>query len=416
MEASPPQAAQASPPSKRRRRRLSLVARLTALWFFAVGIAAIFLGAHEVVFAVSWTYRLAGVLIAAVGLGLVASSVGFWRRRSWSYSYAAVAAAGCGVLSVLLLVAQLINYPTTPRIAVWVVAAVPTLVLALVVSREGSVSFEALARRRVRVASSVLSVGAFLSVAQFWNSAVRVPPASAPSLVVTESLHQLKTADNGLARVEGDITFRNSSSTKIWVLGGLYNLIGGTVEPSELRPSDFKAGLAKGYIGTSPGYYAATRHVDKQFVRVIESGRLLGDLVYFVPGDVYTIHLSFFAPRKSYDFLRLETTVTVAKDTLSLDDRTDPTPHRIKVGGVRRIAMERPIRSTSWLERLLRGSSVVHEDVLMDESNGYIFPSFYVYIDRAGRPSSDGTSAYSQRMGHLYGLGQSDGEYELALE
>jgi hypothetical protein len=406
--------ADAPPDLPTRRPRLSWAARFASAWYFVLGAVATIVGAHEVVFALSLTFRLAGIVMLTVGMALLASSVGFVKRRSWCYTSSFLSGVAAGVLALLLLIAQLLNYPIAARVALWAAVAVLSFTAAFFVAREGRVNFGNLARRRVQVASSLLSVGAILSVAQFWNTAVRVPPAAAPSIAIANELHQAKSTKKGLVAVEGDITLRNTASTKIWIMGAMYNVLGGMAGSGTSSRAQFAGDVDWMMIHTSPGY-DLDRHAYKTFTHVVDTGRLIADLFYLVPGDQQTFHFVLYVPPERYDFLRLQTSVAVAKDTLALDDTKDLTPRKVTIGRVGRVVAERPIRETSWVGRLLRGSGVVIESVVMDHSNGYLFPYLSISIERKGRPLSDSASSYALHMQRLYGLAYSDSAYELPM-
>lgn len=406
--------ADVSPDLLTRRLRLSSAARFASACYFALGVVATIVGAHEVVFALSLTFRLAGIVMLAVGIALLASTVGFMRRRTWCYTSSFLSGVAAAVLALLLLIAQLLNYAIAARVALWAVVALLSCTAAFFVAREGRVNFGNLARRRVQVASSLLSVGAVLSVAQFWNTAVRVPPQAAPSLSIAQGLHPAKSAKKALVAVEGDITLRNTASTKIWIMGAMYNVLGGVAGAPTPSRAAFAGDVNWMMIHTSPGY-DLNRHAYKEFTHVVDTGRLIGDLFYLVPGDQQTFHFVIYVPPKRYDYLRLETAVIVAKDTLALDETTVLKPRKVTVAGVERVVAERPIRETSWMGRLLRGSGVVVESVVMDHTNGYLLPYLSVYIERKGHPLSDGTSSYSLHMQRLYGLAESDSAFELPL-
>lgn len=389
--------------------------RLGATWYALLGAAALFLGVHDLLFALPLTFRLDGILLALLGLALLTCVVGYRRRRTWSYTLAVVAGLAAAAYAVLLLIAQAINDLRFAKVGGWFVIAALSVVAATIAGNEGRVSFAHLARSRIQVLSSVLSVGALISIAQFWSASVRVPPASAPSLSVTTDLRQLPSK-TGPVRLAGTITLRDTAAVKIWVLGSLYTLYGMTVDrpPTKARPvldgllQSIQAGQANGY-GAS--YYDGTKSLDM----LLDSGPLTSDLTYLVPGEEVTYHLAFYAPRGSYDVARLETSFEIAKDTMILDEQQQSKPRRVHDRYGTRIDSVRSLRETSWLSRLLRGSRVLHTGVWYDAKQTPYAPTVFSYVDEAGAPPADGGGKFSVKMSRLFGIAEADSAFELPL-
>ncbi len=382
-------------------------------WQLALGAAAFVLGAHELVFAVQLTFRVAGAVVMLVGLGLLASCVGFARRQGWCYLCSVAAGFVAGLLCLMFTLAQSVNYPRGLRVSIWLSLAVISWLVVLAVAKEGRINFDSHIRRRVKIASSVVSLGAIVSIVQFWNGAVRIPPAAAPSVAVDVKLEQLPPK-RGMARLEGTLTVRNTSSTKVWVLGSLYNLLGASAERESKTPHEFSQELEQN-LEQEFLTYGTSHYTTKRYAALIESGQFVGDLTYFVPGDELTYHQIFFVPNGRYDLVRLTAMVAIAKETLVLEIARPRDPHLVVSNGTRRVAAERTVRETSWLGRFLRGARVEHTDVVLDRSSGYLYPYILAYVDLRDRPVSDGESSYSDRMRRIYGIGYADSAYELAL-
>lgn len=420
------------------RRRLSLRARLAAAFFLALGLVAVVIGGHDLLLSAQLTYRIVGAGVVVVGIALVASAVGFARRRAWCYSYSVGGGVAAGVFASMLFVAQWVNAAHGFRLLLWAVLAVVCLAAAVAVGKEGRVSLGGLARRRVQVASSVLSVGALLSIAQFWNAAVRVPPTSAPSLSITTDLEQLppkgcltpvaatvkirKSATTKqlppkacLTPVAATVKIRNTATSKVWVLGSLYEVWGGSAKASAKSPLEFTDLITDRGINGQLAY-GASRHVDEGYTTVVETGNLLSEFTYLVPGEEYTFNLLAYVPPKRYDLLRFEVAVIIAKDTLVLDDTQLDPPRVIEDPAGPRIVIEHDIRETSWLARLLHGRRYARIEVVLHRSNGIMYPGLFVSVDRRGRKAAGADDPEAIRMAHLYGVALSDSWFELALK
>lgn len=415
-------------------RQLSTPLQIAVALFVVVGIAAFVVGGHDIFLATQLSTRLLAAVVVLVSVGLLVSSVGFLRRRQWAYTLGVVSAVTGAIASALFLVAQWVNRVHDFRLWLWAALTVFFVLTAFGLARQGRVHVATLARRRVQVVSSVLSIGALVSIAQFWNAAVRVPPTAAPSLTISSQLTEVGRRD-GMRRFVGTINVRNTATTKVWILSSLYNVIGGRANSEEKDPAEFADELDF-VISGEYFTYGATRHTTKRWDQVLETGQLLGHLVYLVPDEEYTYHLAFYAPPNRYDLLRLETFVVVAKDTLVLDETRQPKPEIVDDGvqgrarsrregnrtdaeedKVHRIVAKRPVRDTSWFSRILRGDRVVHTEVVFNRNAGWLYPFLSVYVNRGGRePVGAEESRYGVRMRRFYGIATSDSSFELPVK
>jgi hypothetical protein len=419
---------------------LSARARLVAGWFLLVGAVGLVVAGHDLLFASDLGPRVLAAAVFAICLGLVVSSVGLEREQAWAFAPAVVSGFGATLASGLCFVAQWSNYIHDARLFLWAGLAASLGLGTVVLWREGRVDLGLFARRRVQALASLLSIGAVVSVAQFWNAAVRVPPTAAPSVTIVPRLKELP-GNGPMRRLHGTIQVRNTSETKVWVLGALYNVLGGRAYDRPKSLGEFSEAMQSTFV-TPSLLDSASRHVTKGYKRVIETGQLLGPGTYFVPGDEATFDLAVYAPKDAYDLVRLEATLLLGKDSLVLEDARQPTgcdvadepvvpaavraeaeqepaqPCATTESGVRSIVAEYPVRDTSWFGRLFRGDRVVHTQVWLDRNPGFLKPTFYTYIERDRRvqPVGVNPSAYSLRMQRLYGLGLAEGSFELSLK
>jgi hypothetical protein len=396
-------------------RQLSTPLQIAVGCFTVVGIAALVVGGHDIFLATQLSTRLLAAVVVLIAVGLLVSSVGFLRRRQWAYTLGVIASVAGSITAALFFVAQWVNRVHDYRLGLWAALTAFFVLTSVGLAKQGRVHIATLARRRVQVVSSVLSIGAVISIAQFWNAAVRVPPTAAPSLTISTDVTELGQRD-GMRRFAGTIKVTNTATSKVWILSSLYNVLGGHANLEQKKPSLFAEEL-ESHISNEEFTYGLARHTTKQYEQVLESGQLLQHLTYLVPDEVYTFHLAFYAPIERYDLLRLETLVVVAKDTLVLDETRQPIPEVVSEDGVRRAVAARPVRDTSWFSRIFRGDRVVHTEVVFDRTFGYLKPFLNVYINRGGRePVWAEESAYALRMRRSYGVATSDGSFELPVK
>jgi hypothetical protein len=396
-------------------RQLSTPLQIAVGCFTVVGIAALVVGGHDIFLATQLSTRLLAAVVVLIAVGLLVSSAGFLRRRQWAYTLGVLSSIAGAIAAVLFLAAQWVNRVHDLRLGLWAALAIFFVLTALGLAEQGRVHLATLAKRRVQVVSSVLSIGALVSIAQFWNASIRVPPTAAPSLTISADLTEVGRRD-GMRRFAGTIKVTNTATTKVWILSSLYNVWGGRANLEQKKPSQFADELAS-HIAAEAFTYGLARHTTKLYDQVLETGQLLGHLTYLVPDEEYTFHLAFYAPVQRYDVLRLETSVVVAKDTLVLEETRQPKPAIVDEGGPRRVVAERPVRDTSWFSRIFRGDRVVHTEVVFDRTYGYLYPYLNVYINRGGREPVGATeSAYAVRMRRSYGVATSDGSFELPVK
>ena len=396
-------------------RQLSTPLQIAVGWFVVVGIAAFVVGGHDIFLATQLSTRLLAAVVVLIAVGLLVSSIGFLRRRPWAYTLGVLSSVGGAIAATLFFAAQWVNRIHDARLGLWAAFSLFFALTALGLAKQGRVHLATLAKRRVQVVSSVLSIGALVSIAQFWNAAIRVPPAAAPSLTISTDLTEIGQRD-GMRRFAGTIKVTNTATTKVWILSSLYNVLGGRADLEQKKPARFAAEL-ESHISQEAFTYGLARHTTKRYDQVLETGQLLGHLTYLVPDEEYTFNLAFYTPIKRYDLLRLETFVVVAKDTLVLDETRQPRPEIMSEGGTRRVVAARPVRDTSWFSRIFRGDRVVHTEVVFDRTLGYLYPYISVYINRGGRePVGAEESAYALRMRRSYGVATSDGTFEMPVK
>jgi hypothetical protein len=403
------------PAVRARFRELSGPLKVAVAFFVVVGGAAFVVGGHDIFLATQLTTRLLAAVVVLIALGLLVASVGFLRRRQWAYTLGVVTSIAGAVASTLFFVAQWVNRVHDARLGLWASLSIFFVLTSLGLAKQGRVHVGTLARRRVQVVSSVLSIGALVSIAQFWNAAVRVPPTAAPSLTISTDLTEVGQRD-GMRRFAGTIKVTNTATSKVWILSSLYNVFGGNANLEQKKPSQFADEL-ESHISGELFTYGLARHTTKEYDEVLETGQLLAHLTYLVPDEEYTFHLAFYAPIQRYDLLRLETFIVVAKDTLVLDETRQPIPEIVSEGGPRRVVAARPVRDTSWFSRIFRGDRVVHTEVVLDRTLEDVYPYLNVYINRGGRePVGANESAYALRMRRSYGVATSDASFELPVK
>jgi hypothetical protein len=396
-------------------RQLSTPLQIAVGCFAVVGVAAFVVGGHDIFLATQLSTRLLAAVVLLIALGLLVSSIGFLRSRPWAYTLGVLSSVGSAIAATLFFAAQWVNRVHDARLGLWAALSVFFALTALGLAKQGRVHLATLAKRRVQVVSSVLSIGAVVSIAQFWNAAIRVPPAAAPSLTISTDLTEIGQRD-GMRRFAGTIKVTNTATTKVWILTSLYNVLGGRADLEQKKPPQFEAEL-ESHISQEAFTYGLARHTTKRYDQVLETGQLLGHLTYLVPDEEYTFNLALYTPIKRYDLLRLETFVVVAKDTLVLDEIRQPRPEIVSEDGMRRVVAARPVRDTSWFGRIFRGDRVVHTEVVFDRTFGYLYPYLSVYINRGGRePVGAEESAYALRMRRSYGVATSDGSFEMPVK
>jgi hypothetical protein len=396
-------------------RRLSRRVRFCTVFLVLTGASAVVVGFHDLLTSSQLTFRFVAVGLFVLGVALLAGAYGFVRRRPWCYAVTFAAGLAGFAFGVMFLVTQWVNEIHDLRLVVWAAIAVGFVFVATFAAHEGRLSVEHLARRRVRILSSILSVGALLSVANFWNTAVRVPPTAAPSVTVTTSLKALRPHD-GLVPLEGAIGVRNSGGSTVRVLGSVYTLWGGDAAESKGKEATSDAALRSKFVSAIRQKFYSTetplRGVRKEYDQLAGAGQWVEERSYFVPDDEYKLHPVFYVPVRRYAWVRLEAIVVIAKDTIPLDDYSD---NAVKRSG-NRMTLVVPLNDRSWLSQLFRGRRVLHSDVVITtpETSQSLEPQLDVRVERRDHPIA-GDSAFANRMTRIYNIAQADSAYEIAL-
>lgn len=136
-----------------------------------------------------------------------------------------------------------------------------------------------------------------------------VPNHMPPSVVIASSLQ--KVGETGsLTAIQGTITLKNSSKTRVWILSSLYNAYGLHITPSERNEDEF-AKFVQESLGKQDDYFP--RHFDSS-AEVVLASKLTSETQWLEPDEEWTEQFPLYVPRGKYDSIELDVVLSAAKD------------------------------------------------------------------------------------------------------
>ncbi|GAA1264406.1 hypothetical protein Psi02_64220 [Planotetraspora silvatica] len=180
--------------------------------------------------------------------------------------------------------------------------------------------------REVWLSSGATVVAALIALPLTWYSTQYVPDAAAPTITITSSLKAGQAAVSAPIPITMTITFKNTATASVRVLGSMYQLTGTATSVSPTRSvaidtSQRDAALKENY-GPAARY---NRYATHQQAQVIQYGQVVEDAVELIPNEESTATIVAFVPPsvlsgdKGFSLLRLTVDIVfVRADRVSL--------------------------------------------------------------------------------------------------
>ena len=265
-------------------------------------------------------------------------------------------------------------------------------------------------------------------------TALYVPTTAPASLSVFVTLEP--AGERGARTIlRGTATVRNTSGTRVKVLGSMRTVLGSRITDETRSPRDFAKDLQK--AAKTPLLEARRYAVEELFVPV-QSGHLFDYGTYLEPNEEIARDVVAYVPKGRFDMARLNVVVAVARgrNLATADEPDSPRVTRVRGCG-KRITSTAPIVEVSLLRYLTRGRREVVSEWQMRDIDGETYPDLRVYVDRHGRQpreqerprgATPGVTAeagapqaancmsdahdgdpYNRRLREFYGLAYTDG-------
>jgi hypothetical protein len=410
--------------------RVAKRAPLSYLIFGAMGAFGFFIGGRDAL--VAWyTAQLLGITL--VGLGIVALTgvvLVFTARPSLAFlRWASPAAAA--LMAGLMLYSQLSAARVSPEVPdrFWVLTA---LWVGVIATAAGHLfltwrrhAFELPKTRLARRFSAAVTLGAFVGAVNFWYTSSFVPFKASPALSIETDLQQ-QAVKGDMVAIGATVTVRNTSETKVVVVGSKYRILGLKVAPPT-GPVTVRSRLAPDGQTPRPGGRVSPLS-DDQKSSLIQTDRLLPANISFDRNQVHKATLVVVVPKDAFDLVRVNTVVVVAKDrVLQLDQTQNEDPWRYQPDppdGHEYLAIPTPIAETSWISSFTGLDNWVIESWRLDDDGTSLSDAhsanLEVYImsqkhaaSHSGLPSKLHLVPTSTTT--FYGLNTSPTESELSL-
>lgn len=302
--------------------RRAVTTRLACAWLALLGAAAVYVGGADTVQGTEINVRVIGTFVLGAGFVLIAGAIGLRAQHAAGRSLAIVAALLGVVLGAMTFMAQAVSDEPDRRLAVWALiialsAATARFVRAMTPPAERAQSIWS----NLPFLKSTVTIGVVVSVGQFWYTSIYIPTTAPASLSLQSRLSKVAETDTRIV-LKGVVTIRNTSDTRVNVLGSAVDVRAQTLTNENLGDADMRArvgaaddpqlaGLAERYVG-----------VDKE--TLITHGRLLDVGVYFDPGEVIAVPVTAWLPKHRYDRASLYATLTIARGKVLAVESEEP--------------------------------------------------------------------------------------------
>lgn len=368
-------------------------------WLALLGTAAIVVGGHDSVAGTEITVRIFGCLILGAGVVLVAGAVGLSRQTQRGRGVATVAALLGVALGVLTFLAQLVNDEPDRRLVLWGAIAVVSLGVAWIVH---SVTPDEERTQglwnQVPILKTVVSAGLLLSLGQFWYTSIYVPTTAPASVTIETRIEHKREGSRSI--LQGTVTVRNTSGTRVSVVGSILDVSAGKVaDGGDIGNAQFAEQVRE---AQQRGLGAASlmdsgmgrRYASLDLPTVVARGPLLLDGSYFDPNETVTVPFIAWVPSDGFDVATATVGLVVARArALALEDATT-----VSSGDAEPVAVKE-IPEAGWFRRLTRNDRFIQ----IAEDDGAEQPPVprVTFSTHRDRPSSE---SFDRRMWRLYGV------------
>lgn len=369
-------------------------------WLVALGLAAIAIGGHDLLVATEITVRLWGTLVAGAGAVLVAGALGLHRDTGPGRALAMVAALLGVALGAMTFLAQVVSDEPDVRLILWAAimgASIGSAWLIHAVTPDDERG--AGVWSRLPVLKSVVSVGVLISLGQFWYTAIYVPTTAPANLTLEPKLTQAAEGDHVL--LQGSVTIRNTSGTRVNVLASHLDLAAGRTVLEKDGDPRFGDEVTAGHTGEQP---LANRYMDTPASTSVLHGSPVREGTYFEPGETITQTFLAWVPKDAYTLASVSVQLTIARARALALETAQPTS---RTSGGRTVVLT-AIPESGWLRSLTRGDRYLR--VEYDDRNLDAYPQVTLTpaLDRA-------PADFDRRMWRLYGVSTVDASTEVSI-
>ncbi|HEV2815437.1 MAG TPA: hypothetical protein VGW10_19425 [Solirubrobacteraceae bacterium] len=394
------------PPDSPRVRRMRWAA---VAWLVLLGAAAITVGGHDTAVGREIGVRLAGTATLAAGIVLMAGALGLYRNEAQGEALATVAALLGAALGFLMFVAQAVNDDPDSRLVLWggiLVLSVATWwfirwQMTEAESEKGIFT-------RLPVLKSTVALGLVVSLVQFWYSSIYLPTRAPVSVTMEPKFEAPKRMPDGRTVLRGTVTVKNTSSTRVIVVGS--SLVISISDVPAKKPTE--KGLERAEHAADAGRIEAMRFFKIGEPATVARGRFVNDDFFFEPGDTFTRPFVAWVPESDRDLARVDVSVAIARPSVGeVRDAADVDTERTEEGHT---VITRPVPEDGWLKNLTRGDRFVTATYFQVSWDQDRFEPFDVAFDRTRSPEPPGD--FSDRMRRFYGVGFVDASAVVPLD
>jgi hypothetical protein len=369
-------------------------------WLALLGLMAITIGGHDTVAGTEITVRIWGSLVLGSGIVLVAGAAGLHRGTPVGRSLAMVGALLGAALGLLTFLAQVVTDEPDRRLVLWMAIIALSLGTAWVVravtpeSDRGKTVWS-----QLPVLKTVVSAGVFISVGQFWYTSIYIPTTAPASITLDTQLSQKREGDKVI--VQGTVTVKNTSSTRVSVVGSVLDVSAGNVTAgADVGEPEFSSRVLHAHEdGFVPADLSSEgmggRYAELSDATVVSRGPLVGDGSYFEPGESVTVPFIAWVPADQFGVVTATAGFVIARSRALALEEVKPTITSAPSTTI----STREIPEAGWLRRLTRGRRyvrVVNDDGTMQPP----FPEVRFSPDEGQATSDD----YNRRMWRFYGV------------
>jgi hypothetical protein len=390
-----------------------------------LGLFAAIIGGWDASTALGDQERFLGALFALGGLSMLAAGIcllsSAWRDE-WGRPLGIIAGVAGILVGLYFAVTQLgfpgdelLGFPIgrsgvfwfgvaamlVAAVAIWRLPRPDEPTAADTMSDGGSAATQSSGSKRAKTVATVLATlgtaATLLFVfVQFWYTNQYLPAKNGAALALTADLNELRLADqrSGFRVFAAKLTIKNISSTKTQILASLYTVSGVEVAKANASAEAFFSRAAPNIQDREQlpiGRPTASRYSEEQAEDLVQFGEIFPEPWYLEPSEDYSGRIIVSVPKDaadSYEFLRLEMSVAVAKGNRLNPDYEGPVTYppelvaNVKRDHGRYIVSEWPIKPLSELDRITRGT-FAYASVVNLSSREY--PDSAVCIDQAER-------------------------------
>lgn len=339
---------------------------------------------------------IAVLVVAAVAAGAVKSRVS--PKRS---------AVGATCVLLLFLIISVVSGDRWQPIFLWAWFASNGAIAMYALWDARPPTFELSATRVLVTVGGVITLGALVSVAQFWYTSQYLPTTLPASLTVSTDLEQLEGSDDAdVVRVT--LTVENTAQTQAKILGSVYRATGSRVELVRSSKNALTRNSARPALTGKP----VARYHREHAWDVLQVGRIFPDQSWLDPGEVHTTEFLVHLPAGRYEVVRSSANLLIAKGrALSIDQTPRFGPEVVSHGsGVRGVFTEWDIRETSWVRLLTRDHRIIRVGWLASEGKNPdpdAYPRLSAEVYREDdEPDGASLETYNEDLAGIYGLAE----------